>query len=496
MPVSVFYAGDVCLAYGDTLDQRELREVIVGESEVRPMCNMPGSTYKYFLSNGHDGVGYINTGDALVSIDESGNQKTLISWAAISLDGSDVVSMARSAEKTIACVSAESCILTLVKTETKEVEKEVITIGALKGFSRNLEKYVAFFNNHNQEYYATIRYYDEPTLMTAELISGGSLDVIELGGIETPITGKYFVNMSEKLLSDENYDSDMILDGLYQAMCMDGALVSLSDSFDIETVVGRPQDVGNASGWTIREMKNMTSQKGEGYTIFPEWLTSEELMLWVCNISLGQFVNWDHLTCDFANDSFIEYLNLCKSAPKEFNDSAYTGDFDEHVLLTIQSMQSFDWLDTMARSYGHTGYTYIGFPNDDNNNGSFFTAAGNAVTFAIPQNTRKEEAAWQFVRELLSNEWQGTVDGFPVTKEPFEERVAEALSREDLELTDEDISKFLELINATEVFIHNDIRIIEIILEEAQSYFEDVKSADDVTGIINSRVKLYLEEQK
>ncbi|MBR0171825.1 MAG: hypothetical protein IJQ21_03435 [Lachnospiraceae bacterium] len=113
-----------------------------------------------------------------------------------------------------------------------------------------------------------------------------------------------------------------------------------------------------------------------------------------------------------------------------------------------------------------------------------------------PTNIQKEEAAWQFVRELLSNEWQGTVDGFPVTKESFEERVTGALSREDLELTDEDISQFLELINVTEVFIHNDIRISGIILEEAQTFFEGVKSADEVTGIMNSRIKLYLEEQE
>ena len=87
-----------------------------------------------------------------------------------------------------------------------------------------------------------------------------------------------------------------------------------------------------------------------------------------------------------------------------------------------------------------------------------------AVTFAIPQNTRKEEAAWQFVRELLSNEWQETVDGFPVMKEPFEERIAEALSREDLELTDEDISKFLELINATEKLYVKDVRLSTLML--------------------------------
>ena len=50
--------------------------------------------------------------------------------------------------------------------------------------------------------------------------------------------------------------------------------------------------------------------------------------------------------------------------------------------------------------------------------------------------------------------------------------------------------------NSANFFARENKDVNEIILSEAEPYFDNQKSVDEVVGIINSRVRLYVSQQR
>jgi ABC-type glycerol-3-phosphate transport system substrate-binding protein len=156
--------------------------------------------------------------------------------------------------------------------------------------------------------------------------------------------------------------------------------------------------------------------KGAEYRAFPQWLTSEELMKWVVTISSGQFVDWNEGTCDFETQSFYDWLELCKSAPVQTAEQLLL-DYDPSTLLVIQHLFSPQYLKTLSTNYEGEDYCFIGFPNDDGSNGSYFSAGGDGLWFAISQGCENKDAAWQFLRSMLTVDYQSGLMGNPIRQD-------------------------------------------------------------------------------
>ena len=63
-------------------------------------------------------------------------------------------------------------------------------------------------------------------------------------------------------------------------------------------------------------------------------------------------------------------------------------------------------------------------------------------------------------------------------------------------MTNEEYSAIMELIESAEKINRYDMDIIEIILEETQQFFAGEQSAEDTAKFIQSRVNLYVNEQR
>ena len=173
--------------------------------------------------------------------------------------------------------------------------------------------------------------------------------------------------------------------------------------------------------------------------------------------------------------------------------------------------------------------TYIGYPTEDGSCGSAFSVYGGT---AISSTCADKEGAWSFVRTLLlpQNEddnsyfWQ-----FPTNKADFDKMVEDAMTPNyildqdgnqilnelgqpiqeskggwgwdnvQLEIraaTQEEYDQVMELYNNVTRMTDYDTSIFEIVSEEAESYFNGDKSAQEVAGLIQSRVNLYVNEQR
>lgn len=277
---------------------------------------------------------------------------------------------------------------------------------------------------------------------------------------------------------------------------IDGKLTSIPSSFCIKTVVGKSEDVGKKSGWTIEELDRALEQKGKSCSAFPGWLTSNELMLWICDISLGQFIDWNLLKSDFNNDDFISLLKFCKDTPKEFDASTYSGDYADNILLTVQFIQNHNYLETMRKNYGSGDITYIGFPNNNGNNGSFFACTQNDIQLAIPAFSEKQSSAWQFIKLMLTDKIQASVNNFPIVNAQLKSRLYSLSNRKDSSMDKTEIEKFYSLIEDTVLFTHSDSIIRDIVISEVGAFFNGEKTAEDVAMQIISRVNIYLSETK
>ena len=63
-------------------------------------------------------------------------------------------------------------------------------------------------------------------------------------------------------------------------------------------------------------------------------------------------------------------------------------------------------------------------------------------------------------------------------------------------ITQEEENKLLSAIESATAGVFYDTNITDIIREESQGYFKGQKTADEVVKIVQSRVKIYLQEKQ
>ena len=58
------------------------------------------------------------------------------------------------------------------------------------------------------------------------------------------------------------------------------------------------------------------------------------------------------------------------------------------------------------------------------------------------------------------------------------------------------MARLYDIFTNANFFVRENKEITDIVMNEAQPYFDNQKSVDEVVGIINSRVRLYVNQQR
>ena len=208
-------------------------------------------------------------------------------------------------------------------------------------------------------------------------------------------------------------------------------------------------------------------------------------------------------------------------------------------MLSYTSVADFDEFQVYKTVYGGD-ITFVGFPTAE--------GSGSVASFsdglAMSSTCKNKDAAWSFIRFLFTEDYQfgdsegasggvsidsaGAVSmrysgwGFPTNQKAFDRVVKQAMEKQmgkdedgnEIEVshgswwvddgievqmyaaTQEDVDMIMELINNMDTAVSFDQDIFDIISEEVQAFFEGQKTAQDVAGIIQSRVTIYVNEQK
>lgn len=368
------------------------------------------------------------------------------------------------------------------------------------------------------------------TRLNTDITSGNTPDIILLQSYGMPIESYMakgvFMDFYELMAEDSSFNKEDYLQNVFEAYEYKGKLYQLIPSFYINTFVGKTADVGEDFTWTMEEALALQASMPEGTNLFSNMIQYD--FLYSClSFSEDEYVNWETGECYFDTDKFIRMLEYAKTLPKDYNFADYEDEAayqemesqyrDGKTLLMRTALSNF-------RDYGSWKYAYfgeeitpVGFPTENGIGSSF----GADINLAISTQTKNKQAAWEFVKSFLSEEYQEKrTYNFPVRLSSLEKLEADAqkkpyytdekgnkveydmtywLGNMEIKadpLTKEETGRVVEFIKSVNRVANYNEELMKIVQEEAAGFLEGQKSAQEVAGVIQSRVRIYINENR
>ena len=251
-------------------------------------------------------------------------------------------------------------------------------------------------------------------------------------------------------------------------------------------------------------------------------------------MNADSFMNWQDGTCNFDSDEFRALLEFVKPFPAEYDwqsdSEEYESDYSRlkngKQLLYPTSLYSFDDLYYTFAALNNDA-RFVGFPREDGSTGNAFNSD---ATLCITTTCRDKAGAWAFIRSTLEEDFQKSLWNFPILKSAFEANAKEAMTQEYetdadgnqvldengnpipistggmsygdepmIELyavTQEQYDAVMAVIDSTTSFVDYDQNVLNIISDEAAGYLAGSKTVEEASKLIQSRVSLYIQEQK
>ena len=394
------------------------------------------------------------------------------------------------------------------------------------------------------------------TKLTTEIISGSVPDIFLTSNL--PID-KYaakgvIADLNTFMDGGNGLSRDYFVPQVMSALEKDGKLYELPTSFSVQTAYALSSIASQYDTWNVAAVQDAMTQLQEGATVFSDGWTKNTALSNCLSRNLSAFVDWTTGKCEFDSEAFQQLLAFCNSFPAETSDGdgaiAYASSADIAVddamwesdatritngkqLMSTIEMYSFD-------SYIWSVYairdkiTFTGYPTEDGSGSSFELQ----MPMAISSVTKYPDAAWDFVCSIIKK--MNTIDennyyyGFPISQAAFDAEMTDIMteqyqldengeqvdwdgdgepdrairgSYETMEngetvykdvyaLTQEEMDQILGVINNTHSVYDYDQEILDIITDEVAAYFAGDKDVQTTASMIQSRVNLYVQEQR
>lgn len=506
------------------------------------------SSMNFFSGSGNTLMA--SDGNYLYSVDiGTGVSTKLLSWLDSDINASNLTGVAAVGDDQILVLCNRFSMKgnntfemgTLTKTPASEIpERTLLTLGA-EYLDSSLKDAVIDYNRKSNEYRITLVDYsqyntdDDYTLGSQQLdrdvISGNCPDIISLstGHQDKYIAKGALADLSTLMEKDDSISQDNLVAGALKAYTSDGKLYGMPYSFNVQTLIASVKLVGDRTSWNMADMAQVIEGLDDTVTVM-EYTTQVGFLQQMVYQNMNQFVDYGKATCSFDSDAFKQLLTASAKLPTE--DELYGDNSDEATISSddgYQMLQSGDLLMTTSYISGDSyslkefygiynnkdfGMVNIGYPTDEGSGVQVSVSGG----LAISAKSKYTDVAWDFIKTLLSDDFQGDQWNFPVTKSALDKALAEAMEQDyytdengekvyydqstyigDTEytlspLTQEQVDDFKAMVDGASVGGNYDTDIMDIINEESAAYFSGDKSAEDVAALIQNRVSIYLGE--
>lgn len=504
--------------------------------------------YTYYQVLDAGGSGYdllLNDNNVLYGYSLATNEKTpILNWLDCDVDGSNAYNLFAIDQENLVTMAyddtlGEQVLISLTRVPYDQIPvRTVITYAYTNYINYNIRNAILKFNRQNQEYristvdysvYATEDDYNAGvTKLNNDILAGKIPDIIDCSSssldVSTLASKGVLLDLYTLIDNDSEFSRDSFVSGALAAQEINGSLYTMASAFNIETTVGLSDIVGDNAGWTFDEMMAAYEKLPEGASIM-RYMTKSSFLNYCINTAFDNYVDPETGECHFDSEDFVKLLKIANTFPEEYDyyneDGEYVDDnqllAEGKVLIVSSYLYGFEDFKYQLVYLQGKDYTFVGFPNSTRN--------GHTIYFdnqiALSAKSSNTEGAWSFVKTMLSDDYQtNNVWSFPITTSALEVKKEKAKERphytdengevvyyedtmyingEEMEvpvMTDEDIAKIMDVINNATGQYRYDETVNNIISEEAASFFDGQKTAEDVADLIQNRVQTYIMEQR
>lgn len=394
------------------------------------------------------------------------------------------------------------------------------------------------------------------TKLTTEIISGSVPDLFLTSNL--PID-KYaakgvVADLYTFMDGGSSLSRDYFVPQVLKAIEKEGKLYELPTKFSVETAYALSSIVDQYDTWNVAAVQDAMTQLQEGATVFSTGWTKSSVLNNCLTRNLAAFVDWTTGKCTFDSEAFQQLLAFCNSFPDDrssddgiaYSSAAATVDTMDDPVWESDATRILSGKQLMATTsfYSFEDYiyniypvkdkvTFVGYPSESGEPGNSFYIQ---CPMAISSVTKYPDAAWDFVSTMIrqTNEDAESMYAFPISQEAFDKKMTAVLTEqyqldengeqvdwdEDGEpdkmsigsyevvengestwqevyaLTQEDVDQILSVINSATGIVDYDDEILSIVSDEVSAYFAGDKDVQTTANMIQSRVNLYVQEQR
>ncbi len=420
----------------------------------------------------------------------------------------------------------KSFILCTKKEDLNQDDRIEISYGTI-GIEDDIYSAIREFNNSSDKYHITIKDYmneeDPVTKLNLDIASGNVPDIIDLAvcNADEYISKGLVDDLTSYIDEDKDINVSDFIPSVLGAIKKDGKIYYIAPNFLVSTLVGSTSNVGMEKGWTFEDFKKVIKESPEGVRPF---LSDNRIDVFASLIDAGEsdYIDWKAGKCTFDSDDYRDILYLSKTlgVDEEYDYE----DVDESEIMEGRVLFQTGFVDMsgiqLCDLLYDGKYNCVGYPNKEKN-GSFFFFP---VQVGIYSKSENKEGAWEFLRTLLSKEYQGLTmsdNNMPTRQDCFDLMLEGAMAEKsyvnelgkeiaprDYEvpvgnktiklgpITQEQADMYSKLINKTSKVGYFDDAVTDILLEEAQDYFSGKNNLDKAVANTQNRVNIYINEKK
>lgn len=535
----------MCLMVVDT-DAKSLGEQIPLPYDAYNLVS-GGGDYDLYYTSGVNFYGY--------SIETQTSEK-LFNWINCDVNSDEMSGVTVSADGQITGVlnhwnstteKSTMELVTLTKTPYDSVpHKETLSM-AVMYLDYQVRNAVIDFNKKSDKYRIEVIDYSEYNTeddssaglnkLTTEIMAGNVPDILAMNSV-LPYAQLASKGLLEDLYpyieADEKLNKDDFFPTVTSALEVDGKLYEICPSFSINTVIGASSVVGDTPGWSYEQFDEALASMPEGCDPLDKYVTKYDMLQACLSMDMESFVDWTTGECRFDSDGFKAMLEFANRFPESFDWDNYEYNADDNTqtriaqgkqMLMQASVYSFTDIQYNDIYFGGSS-TYIGYPTSSGTGSMISLDSG----LSMSSRCANKDAAWQFMRTILTEDYQKNVYSLPTNINAYNAKLKEAMtpqyqtdangkvvldaagakivvshggmgladgtSYDFYALTQEQADKLMELINTTTKLADYSSSIFDIVKEQAQAFFAGQKTVDEVAKLIQSKANIFVNEQR
>ncbi len=474
---------------------------------------------------------------------ESGKITLLFSWMNLGIDGSlflrDTVD--KEGEIFATTVKEEKGqyvpeLISIKKEKRTEAEKKVLTLACAFELSEDIRGQLIAFNKTNKKIQIELLdysgYQDAAIRMNLDIASGKIPDIIYTRNfpVEQFIKKGIFTDLYSLMEQDKEIKKEDFIDSIRSAVEVDKKLYYFSSSFRISALAGSKKLLGDRTSWTIEEMEEIYHNMPEK-SVFMQGQRRQWFLRQYLNTQMQDYVKWQTGEVKFDSEAFKKILEFSKNFPDQKEEILEEQDRETaikqgKVMLEIFQLYDFSEIQVFSQLYKNVGgFTIVPYPSVEK--AEILPMEFTGASFGITEQCKDKQSAWQFLRQFLTYDYQKSLsidesDGFPTRKDVLEKKLEYAQAKKQYKDQDGTVVKpihssvgfdgkkiKLRPLNKKEVAVINEMiqrvgissgynegvkDIMDIVMEEVESYYAGDKTVEEVMEIIQNRVKLYVSE--